>query len=309
MKLYANMHNHSTHSDGIYTPTELVKVAAAEGLGAVVLTDHDTVTGYEETAAVCAELGLETIFGVEFTSPCDELGANFHITAYHFDPEYPAMREYLDQLSASESNQTCVLFERGLANGEIGGITWEEVLEYNKGISWLCNEHVFRAMKAKGLVVDTDYANFFYTVYGPRRSEVPPIYPFRQTGELIRLIHEAGGIAVVAHPHEQLKFVDRLVEWGIDGIEVWHQMLNDRAEREEALRLALKYDLYVSGGEDHSGLCGGQYIRYEHPEETRYYVEPLSLGTTEYFFGEIRDRKKNPDRKAVIEATMTLAEL
>ena len=85
--------------------------------------------------------------------------------------------------------------------------------------------------------------------------------------------------------------------------------LNDRAEREEALRLALKYDLYVSGGEDHSGLCGGQYIRYEHPEETRYYVEPLSLGTTEYFFGEIRDRKKNPDRKAVIEALLPSPEM
>ena len=149
MKLYANMHTHSTHSDGVYSPEQLVKVAAEEGYHALVLTDHDTITGYEETAAACESLGLETIFSAEFTSPCDVLGTDFHITAYHFDPGYPAMREYLDQLSASESNQTRTLFRRGVENGFIDGITWEEVLEYNKGISWLCNEHVFRAVKAK----------------------------------------------------------------------------------------------------------------------------------------------------------------
>ena len=309
MKLYANLHTHSTHSDGIYTPAELVKVAAEEGYGALVLTDHDTVTGYEETAAVCAELGLETLFGTEFSSPCEELQDGFHITAYGFDPEYPPMREYLDQLSARETHQTKVLFERGLSLGLIKGITWEEVLEYNKGISWLCNEHVFRAMKDKNLAVDTDYPAFFQNVYGPHRDEVPDLYPFRQTPELIRLVHEAGGIALLAHPHKQLKHLAKLVEWGVDGIEVWHGDLPDIEERREALRLAGEYDLYVSGGADHSGLCGGQYIRYEHPEETEFWLAPLSVGTTEYFFGEIRDRKKNPDRKAVIEALLPSPEM
>ena len=309
MKLYANLHNHSTHSDGIYTPAELVKVGAKEGYGALVLTDHDTVTGYEETAAACAELGLETLFGTEFSSPCDELGVSFHITAFGFDPEYPPMREYLDQLSARETHQTKVLFERGLELGLIKGITWEEVLEYNRGISWLCNEHVFRAMKDKGLITDLEYPDFFRNVYGPHRDEVPDLYDFRQTPDLIRLVHEAGGIAFVAHPHNQLCHVDKLAEWGLDGIEVWHGDLPDIEERREALRLAGEYDLYVSGGADHSGLCGGQYSRYEHPEETEYWLEPCSVGTTEYFFGEIRDRKKNPDRKAVIEATLKLEEL
>lgn len=309
MKLYANLHNHSTHSDGIYTPTELVKVAAAEGYGAIVLTDHDTVTGYGETAAACAELGLETLFGTEFSSPCDELNDGFHITAYHFDPEYPPMREYLDQLSARESHQTKVLFERGLSLGLISGITWEEVLEYNKGITWLCNEHVFRAMKDKGLITDTEYPAFFENVYGPHRGEVPDIYPFRQTRDLIALVHEAGGIAMVAHPHNQLKHLPKLVEWGLDGIEVWHGDLPDIEERREALRLAGEYDLYVSGGADHSGLCGGQYSRYEHPEETVFWLAPCSTGTTEYFFREIRDRKKNPDRRQVIASLIPSPEM
>lgn len=309
MKLYANLHTHSTHSDGAYTPAELVKIAAEEGYGALALTDHDTITGCAETGDLCRQYGLEHLFGAEFSSPCDELSDNFHITAYHFDPEYPAMREYLDQLSARESHQTRVLFERGLELGLISGITWDEVLEYNKGISWLCNEHVFRAMKAKNLITDIDYPAFFRNVYGPRRDEVPDLYPFKQTPDLIRLIHEAGGIALVAHPHKQLQYIGQLVEWGLDGIEVWHGDLPDIEERREALRQAGKHDLYVSGGSDHSGLCGGQYQRYEHPEETVFWLAPLSVGTTEYFFREIQNRAKAPDRKAVIEAIVALAEM
>ena len=304
MKHYANLHNHSTHSDGVYSPAQLVKVAAEEGYQAVVLTDHDTVTGYAEMAAACGQLGLETLFGTEFSSPCDALGTDFHITAYGFDPEYPAMRVYLDQLSARETHQTRVLFQRGLDLGLLSGITWEEVLEYNEGISWLCNEHVFRALRAKGLMTDLDYPEFFQSVYGPHRNEVPDLYPFCQTPELIKQIHEAGGIALVAHPHNRLQHIGQLKQWGIDGIEVWHGDLPDSAERREALRLAGVYDLYVSGGADHSGLCGGQYSRYQHPEETVFWLEPCSVGTTEYFFTEIRDRKKHPDRQAVIASLL-----
>ena len=72
MKLYANLHNHTTHSDGIFTPTELVKVAKEEGYKAVVATDHDTVTAYDEMKAACAAEGLETIFGCEFYANCKQ---------------------------------------------------------------------------------------------------------------------------------------------------------------------------------------------------------------------------------------------
>lgn len=300
MKFFANLHSHSTHSDGVFTPEELVNVAKKEGYSAISLTDHDTVSGFSELKAACDAAGMETVFGTEFSSPCPDLGMHFHIVGFNFDPLYPAMRDYLHGLSASESNQTEVLFRRGVENGYLTDITWEDVLEYNRGITWLCNEHVFRALKHKGLMTDLDYPRFFEAVYGVHRGEVPPTQEFMHPRELIRLIREAGGIALLAHPHNQLRCVGQLVEWGLAGIEVWHGDLPTNEERMDALAIAGEYNLYVSGGSDHSGLCGGQYARYEHPEETEFYLPPRSVGTTEFFFREIKEGRLSPDRASVI---------
>ena len=297
MQFYANLHTHTLHSDGKYTPAQLAEIAKKEGYHALAVTDHDTATAYPELKAACDELGLDCIFGVEFTSPCPSLKSvsggdvGFHITAYHFDPTYPPMQEYLRQMALRETDQTQILFERGLAEGLLSGITWDEVLEYNKGIAWLCNEHVFLTLKAKGLMVDTDYNWFFDHVYGPRRSEVPPSYPFKTAQEIISLVHEAGGIAIVAHPHDQLQHIDALIDMGIDGLEVWHPDLTEE-EKLEAYRIGLEKNLYMSGGSDHSGLCGGMYETFEVPETCGYFLEPCSVGTTKEYYEEIKYRKK-----------------
>lgn len=297
-KIYASLHMHSTHSDGEYSPAELVKIAKEEGYRALSVTDHDTVTANEELAIECKKAGLESIFGCEFSTTSTTTGLWYHITAFHFDPEHPEMREYLDNLSEKETHQTRVLFHRGVDIGYIKGITWEEVLEYNKGITWLCNNHVFQAMKAKGLITDNEYNDFFKTCYGVHRDEVPPCFEFKSTEEVIELIHRAGGIACVAHPKDRLHTIEQLVKMGIDGIEVWHNTLNGE-ERKEALSLAQKYDLFVSGGADHEGLLGGCYSYHKNPKETCFWAPPRSLGTTEFFYEEIRDRKKNPDRNKI----------
>ena len=67
MKIYANLHTHSNHSDGPYSPRKLAEVAKAEGYGALAITDHDTASAYPELKAACEELSLECIFGVEFS--------------------------------------------------------------------------------------------------------------------------------------------------------------------------------------------------------------------------------------------------
>lgn len=305
MKLFANLHNHSTHSDGVFTPEQLVLTAKGEGYSAIALTDHDTVTGNREVAEVCArpDVNMECLFGAEFTSPAPELHAFMHLTAYGFDPDYPEMREYLAGMSLRETDQTRILFERGIENGFLHDITWDEVLEYNEGITWICNEQVFRTLKHKGLATDLDYPAFFANVYGEYRGKVPPCYDFLPADRMIDLVHRAGGIIFAAHPHRQLRVIPGLREYGIDGLEVWHQMLTPE-ERREALQIAADLDLYVSGGEDHEGLCGGQYSRYADPTTLPFYAEPLSLGTTEKFFREIQSRKKDPDRKAYIASLL-----
>ncbi len=289
-KLYANLHSHSTHSDGVYTPGELVSVAKAEGYKALAVTDHDTVTACAELAKECGKAGLETVFGVEFTAPSPFFRGSFHITAYGFDPEYPEMAEYLRGMSKRETDQTRALFERGVSLGYLKDITWDEVLSYNEGITWLCNEHVFRAMKNKGLVKDIDYVPFFENVYGPHRNEVPPTYDFLKPKDLIALVKKAGGIAILAHPHGQLQYVDDLVGMGISGIEVWHNMLTNE-EKDRAYKIGIEKNLFISGGSDHDGLLGGQYARHKDPKHCPFYAEPLSLGTTEHFFREIKNQK------------------
>ena len=303
MKIYANLHTHSTHSDGEYTPAELVRIAKDEGYGAIAITDHDTATAYTELKAECDKLGMETIFGCEFSVYSEEFKSQFHITAYGFDPEYPEMKEYLRACGGAITKETEILFQRGKANGHIPeAFTWQEVLDYNKGIIWLCNNHVFRAMKHKGLAVDKDYPAFFSNVFGKHRAEVPKQFEFLSLSEIIRLVKAAGGICIVAHPvapYGSLELVPRLCELGIEGIEVWHSLLTDD-DRREALRLALKYRLYISGGSDHAGLCGGQYQYYDDYKNTRFYIPECSSGTTKEFFDEIVNRKLMPDREKYI---------
>ena len=303
MKIYANLHLHSTHSDGVYTPAELVKIAKDEGYGALAITDHDTATAYTELKSECYKAGMETIFGCEFSVYSAEFGSQFHITAYNFDPEYPEMKEYLRGCSAAKTKGTEILFERGRENGYIPkSVTWQDVLDCNKGITWLGNDSVFRSMKQKGIAVDKDYPAFFTNVYGKHRDEIPKLFDFLSLTEIIRLIKEAGGICIVAHPARRfgkLEYVPRLKELGVDGLEVWHWLLTAE-ERIEALRLALEYDLYVSGGSDHAGLCGGTYQFYEDYKNTEYYIPELSAGTTKEFFEEIVNRKLMPDREKYI---------
>lgn len=298
MRLFANLHTHSTHSDGEYTPSELVQTAKKEGYHAIALTDHDTITGCKELEAECRAAGLEYIFGAEL-STSNTLGTSFHIVGFDFDPNYPPMQKHLEEMSLRETHQTQTLFQNGIDRGTISGVAWEEVLQYNQGISWLCNNHVFRTMIAKGLVKMTDYPEFFAVNYGSRRDEIPPLYPFKPVEVIINLIKEAGGIAVLAHPQmKQLDCIDALIEMGLDGIEAWHYHVND-AERKRALQYAIKKGLYVSGGSDHAGLCGGSYARYESIKDCPFYVEPCSVGTTEQFFRELKTRQKSSERRTL----------
>ena len=288
---YANMHLHSTHSDGVYSPTELVRIAKAEGYRALALTDHDTGSGYTELRAACEAEGMECLFGVEFsvTSP-----APFHIVGFGFDPDYPEMREYLDLMAYKIRENTRLCFLEAVENGGIAGITWDEVLEYNAGIPWLCNNHVFRAMQSKGLIRENEYMSWFNKNFRDQRGKHQDDGCFKPLGEMVDLIKRAGGFAVCAHPtDDQLDKLDMLLEAGIEGLEVMHPNLNEE-RRARSRALCLEHGLYISGGSDHSGLCGGYYGSYDSEEAlraSRLYIEPLSAGVEEQYFRELQAHK------------------
>ena len=193
MKPYANLHLHSTHSDGVYSPTEMVTVAKNEGYGAIAITDHDTASAYGELKAACDKEGLECLFGVEFTVTKPSY---FHILGFEFDPEYPEMKEYLRIMALRQTDNTKQCFDAAVKLGNISGITWEEVLEYNVGIPWLCNNHVFRAMQNKGLIEESEYMAWFEKNFRDEMAKYPPSYDFLPLDEMVSLIKRAGGFAL-----------------------------------------------------------------------------------------------------------------
>jgi len=293
MEFYANLHLHSTHSDGVYSPAELVRIAKEEGYKALAISDHDTGSAYPELVKACQEEGLECIFAVEFTvlNPKD-----YHIVGFNFDPEYPPMKEYLKKMAIRQTDNTKKCFDEAVEKGDITGITWEEVLEFNKGIPWLCNNHIFNAMMDKGLIEESQYMNWFDKNFRYQRGKYPPIYDFLPLEEIVKLIKEAGGFAVVAHPvGGRLNDIDELIAAGVEGLEVWHPSLSEE-EKKQAYQIGLEKNLFISGGSDHSGLCGGYYSSCKTEEELlnfHLYIPPHSVGTSKEYFEEIKNHKLN----------------
>ena len=182
MKPYANLHLHSTHSDGVFSPAELVAVAKEEGYKALAITDHDTASAYPELVAACEKEGLDCIFGVEFTV---SKPSYFHIVGFEFDPEYPEMKEYLGKMALTQTDNTKKCFDAAIKRGTIQGVTWDEVLEYNAGIPWLCNNHVFNTMEAKGLIKESEYMAWFEQNFRDEMCKYPPCCEFLPLGARI----------------------------------------------------------------------------------------------------------------------------
>lgn len=292
MKPYANLHLHSTHSDGVYSPAELVEVAKNEGYKALAITDHDTATAYPELKAACKAADMECVFGVEFTVKTPD---SYHIVGFNFDPEYPEMKQYLHDMALRQTDNTKKCFELAKSKGDICDITWNEVLDFNPTVAWLCNDHVFKTMLHKGLVKQENYMDWFIKNFRAQRALFPPSIDFKSTEELLHLISNAGGFAVLAHPHNRLHHVPDLMKLGLKGIEVSHAILTEE-ERKEAYDIAIKNNLFISGGTDHSGLCGGCYSGYSSEEalkKSHHFIEPLSIGVSEEHFREIQSGKLN----------------
>ena len=293
MEFYANLHLHSTHSDGVYSPAELVRIAKEEGYKALAISDHDTGSAYPELVKACQEEGMECIFAVEFSvlEPKD-----YHIVGFNFDPEYPPMKEYLEKMAIRQTDNTKKCFDEAVEKGDIAGITWEEVLEFNKGIPWLCNNHIFNAMMDKGLIEESQYMNWFDKNFRHQRGKYPPIYDFLPLEELVKLVKAAGGFAVVAHPVDgRLNDIDELIAAGVEGLEVWHADMTEE-ERALAYQIGLEKNLFISGGSDHSGLCGGFYSSCKTEEELKnfhLYIPEYSVGTSKEYFEEIKNHKLN----------------
>jgi len=288
---YANLHLHSIYSDGIYTPRELCRLAVQKGYRAVALTDHETTRGVEKMREAAAEYGLGFLRGIEVTA--HGLGVNpggFHIVGLDFDPEHPRMRAYTDWTEKNMTELSIRRLDYCLKEGSIKDITWNDVVDRFPDVGWYCNEQVFKLLQERQGLSDPEYWSFVNHFNG---APVKGISNSRPVEEMIDIIRASGGIAVLAHPHNQTQHLPALAAMGLGGVEVDHPDI-DEHDAAEAIRFAREFNLYQSGGTDHTGLLGNSMKRGAGVVLSSIPLTPfdadVSNGTTQEAFEEIRNR-------------------
>ena len=274
---FANMHLHSTHSDGQFTPYQLVLLAKSLGYRGVVLSDHDVISGVSELLRVARKLDMECMTGVEFC--CKQWGEEFHILGYDFDINNEELRNFIKLLCQYRNEHTRAIFEAGVSCGIYKGITWQEVVDMNPGIEWFCNDQVCNALVKKGIIHKEDW-NLADWHAIRKDNSIPSSPKLVSAKEVIEYIRKAGGVAVLAHPKNQYEYVEKLVDLGIQGIEVCHPML-DEEDQKIFRQKAEELKLYKTGGTDHTGPMGGCSGKH---------AVPVFHGALEEDFMELKER-------------------
>ncbi|MGN6792939.1 MAG: PHP domain-containing protein [Streptosporangiaceae bacterium] len=257
----ADLHCHSSKSDGTRPPAEVVTRAAAAGLEAVALTDHDTVAGIV-TAAAALPAGLALISGMELS--CRRDGHSVHLLGYLFDPGHAQLAAHTRAIRASRVERARAMVAK---LNELGvPVTWEQVTGI-AGDGVIGRPHIARAMIEAGVVRSVDEA-FTRKWIGPggrahvRRYALDP-------ADAITLVHDAGGVTVLAHPYAITRgwmvpddLIAELARAGLDGVEVAHPD-HDAAQRDQLLTVARRLGLAATGGSDDHGELTGDRIGCE----------------------------------------------
>lgn len=242
----ADLHMHSTYSDGDWTPEKLVKSAKRVGLSAIALTDHDSVHGIEPTQTLGGIHGVEILTGVEI-SAFDE-GVDLHILGYGFDPAHEELRAALSRSQDARQVRAARMVEK-LA--ELGmPLRLEDVLA-KAGEGVVGRPHVAQALHEAGHVRTIREAFELYLGDGKPAC----VDKIRMTaGDAMGLLHRAGGIAVAAHPatYGGVPYLEPLLDEGLDGVEVLHS-LHDSTVTRELEDFARANQLVMTGGSDFHG--------------------------------------------------------
>lgn len=247
--MLADLHTHSTASDGQYSPSELAKLVKRRGAEVWALTDHDNVDGIEEAEAAGNKLGLQVIQGVELSAD-DYL--NLHILGYGFSA--PAIRDWLDSLRGGRDERKYRI--RNFLRAKGLELSLEEVEAEAAGAP-IGRPHFAKVMLKHGMV-STRKEAFDRYLDTPEFQEIekgrkPP------ARACVERLKAAGGKVSLAHPYqivledERLEdLVRRLKGYGLDAIECYYP-IHTPEQTAEYLRLAKKYGLQVTGGSDFHG--------------------------------------------------------
>lgn len=249
---FVDLHAHSTASDGSQPPAAVVAAAHAAGLGAIALTDHDTMAGIDEALDAGRQLGIRVIAGVELSAVQDD--REVHLLGLHIDQQAAidgALRTFRESRYVRAEHIIAKLNALGVP------LSLEAVLEAAAGGA-IGRPHVARALIAEGWARDSRDA--FDRYLGAGRPAYVPKHRL-SVADAIALVHRGGGLAVLAHPggDGRRDVVERYVAWGLDGLEVRHPGHN----AEDTARLGALADFFGlvrSGGSDWHGAAEGARV-------------------------------------------------
>ena len=249
--MFADLHLHSHFSDGTFAPAEIVARGKKQELGALSLTDHDTVEGCEAMAAECAKAGIEFVVGTELTS--EHRNNELHILAYFVDPKNERLVREISKFQAVRQERIREM---------VAAINKLNVPLKADDVFALANcrspgrPHVARALINAGLCGTLDEAFERFLKKG-RPAWVPKAK--MSALEAIQLIHQAGGLAVMAHPglNRTDESIPELADAGLDGIECFHTK-HPPVTSSRYVEFAAKLNLLVTGGSDCHGMNKGK---------------------------------------------------
>ncbi len=250
----ADLHLHTTFSDGLFPPEEIVRLAHESGVSAVAVCDHDNIDGIARARTAAERLQIDVVTGVELSSQWESF-RDIHILGYGFDPEHRELRRELADFRDFRERRNEMIVGRVnelLARQGRAPIDFDRVRQLADGT--VGRPHIAQALHERGYVRDNEDAFQRYLI--PCNVE-KRLFPADQA---IDLVHRAGGVAVLAHPsfitseRPALERVfDALVGLGIDGLEVY----NNGATRDEVdylITQARRRGLIATGGSDFHGF-------------------------------------------------------
>jgi len=246
-----DLHTHSVYSDGTAPPAELITMASSSQLKGFALTDHDTVEGVEIAIDAGLEQGIDVIAGLEISAL--HRSYSLHILGYGIDPKNPELLLWLKQLQRGRKERNIKILAKLAKLGiEISG----DELSRLSGHGQTGRPHIARILVNRGYVRTMREA---FNLYLGRNK---PAWQSRFTytaAETIDTIHQAGGIAVFAHPGQldpgmkvQPQIIKELAERKLDGLEIFYPS-HTRKMQKRLKSLAKKYNLLATGGSDYHG--------------------------------------------------------
>ena len=244
-----DFHTHSTCSDGLRSPGELVDLAASRGVRVMALTDHDTLDGLEEAEAAAARYpGFTLVPGVELS--CDVPGTEVHILGYFIDRERRELREQLRQFRQGRIDRAQRIIDA--LEGLGAPIEWSRVQEL-AGEASVGRPHIAQALLEAGHIETFDEAfERFIGRNGPAYAERAKLAP----AEAIAMIRESGGLAVFAHPSftdDYPRVAAELAAAGAFGLEAYYKGYEPDLVAGLAA-LAERLGLFALGGSDYHGI-------------------------------------------------------